>query len=59
MITGAITTSVLREKAEKRKFKNIAKAPHDIQIAVYRETLADLERYLDIGDLRNIKIKVH
>jgi hypothetical protein len=57
MINSVITTSILRQKAEKRKYKNIAKAPDDIQIEVYRETLADLEKYLDVGDLRRLKQK--
>jgi len=57
MITGAITTSILHQKAEKRKVKDVTKAPSDIQIAIYRETLTDLEKYLDVGDLRKLKQK--
>jgi hypothetical protein len=54
MITGAIRTSILHEKAKKRKVANIAKAPYEIRIELYRETLIDLEKYLDIGDLRKL-----
>lgn len=57
MITGAITTSVLQQKAEKRKVKDIARASSEIQIAIYRETLIDLEKYLDVGDLRKLTSK--
>ena len=57
MITGEITTSILHQKAEKRKVKDVTKAPSDIQIAIYRETLTDLEKYLDVGDLRKLKQK--
>jgi hypothetical protein len=54
MINGVITASILQEKANKRKVANISKATYDIQIAVYRETLTDLEKYLDVGDLRKL-----
>jgi hypothetical protein len=54
MITGVIRASILQGKARKRKVTNIAKAPYEIQIALYRETLADLEKYLDVGDLRKL-----
>ena len=50
-------TSILKEKATRRKVPNIAKAPQDIQIAIYRETLTDLENYLDTGDLRKLSKK--
>src|SRR6266487_3810801 len=54
MINGVITASILQEKANKRKVSNISKATYDIQIAIYRETLTDLEKYLDVGDLRKL-----
>ena len=54
MISGAIRTSILHEKAKKRKIANIAKAPYETRIELYRETLIDLEKYLDIGDLRKL-----
>lgn len=57
MITSAITTSILHQRAGKRKVKDITKAPSDIQIAIYRETLTDLEKYLDVGDLRKLTTK--
>lgn len=51
MISSVITTSVLRQKADKRNVKNIAKASYDIQLAIYRETLVDLDDYLDTSNL--------
>lgn len=54
MNLSPITSSLLREKAAKRNIKNIAKSSFDIQIAVFRETLTDLEKYLDVGDLRQL-----
>ena len=54
MNEGVITSSLLKEKAAKRNIRNIANAAYDIQVAVYRETLVDLEKYLDVGDLRKL-----
>jgi hypothetical protein len=54
MITGVIRASILQEKAKRRKVANIARAPYEIQITLYRETLVDLEKYLDVGDLRKL-----
>jgi hypothetical protein len=57
MIVGIISTSILRDKATKRDVKNISKAPSEIQIALYKETLIDLEDYLDTGDLGKLTEK--
>lgn len=54
MSLNAITSSLLKEKAAKRNIGSIAKSTHEIQIAIYRETLTDLEKYLDVGDLRKL-----
>lgn len=52
-----ISSSILQQKVEKRNYKNIAKVPNDIQIEIYQETMADLEKYLDVGDLRKLTTK--
>ncbi len=57
MTQGAITSSILRAKAARRNLPKIAKAPYDVQFAVYRETLVDLERYLDVGDQRKLNAR--
>ena len=57
MITGVITTSVLRQKADKRSVQKISKAPYAIQVGIYRDTLNDLEGYLDTSDLRKLTSK--
>jgi hypothetical protein len=54
MRSGAITTSILREKAEKRRFKNFAKAPYDVRVVIFRETLIDLDDYIYTSDLRKL-----
>lgn len=51
MISGVISTSVLQIKVEKRKYKSIAQAPHLIQLEIFRETLRELDDYLDTSDL--------
>jgi hypothetical protein len=57
MITGVISTSVLRQKADKRNVQKISKAPYAIQVGIYRDTLNDLEGYLDTSDLRKLTSK--
>lgn len=57
MITGVITTSILQKKAENRNVKNIARAPYDIQIDIFRETLSDIDSYLDTSDLLKLTSK--
>jgi hypothetical protein len=52
-----VSTSILREKATKRDIKKISGAPPEIQIAIFQETLVDLEKYLDTGDLRKLNGK--
>lgn len=52
-----LQNSMLREKAAKRNIENISSSPVDIQIVVFRETLAELEEYLDTGDLRKLNAK--
>jgi len=47
-------TSILKEKAKRRRVLVISKAPQDIQVLIFRETLIDLEKYLDTGDLRKL-----
>ncbi|SRR6266511_1590596 len=57
MITGIITSSILQQKADKRNVKKIAKAPYAVQVGIYRDTLSDLEGYLDTSDLRKLTSK--
>jgi hypothetical protein len=52
MIYGVISTSTLKQRAEARNYRKIAKAPSDIQVEIFRETLSDLDNYLDTSDLR-------
>lgn len=49
--------SVLLLKANKESIEEVYKEPFDEQISVFRETLEDLEEYLDTGDLARIKLK--
>ena len=49
-----IDTSVLRAKAIRRDVRNIARADPDVQVAIFRDTLVYLEKYLDTGDLRKL-----
>lgn len=57
MITGVITTSILQRKADRRNIRKITKAPATIQVEIYRETLNDLESYLDTSDLRKLTLR--
>lgn len=51
MIHGVISTSILRQRAQKSKYKSLAKSPHVIQLDIFRETLRDLDSYLDTSEL--------
>ena len=57
MIRGVISNSVLQTRTEKRKYKSIGQAPHSIQLEVFRETLRDLDDYLDTSDLLKLTSK--
>lgn len=55
MIQGVISTSILRQKAEKSKYKSLARAPHEGQLAIFRATLRDLDSYLDTSELQKLR----
>src|SRR5574341_2483033 len=50
MRIGVVTTSILQRKIEKHLKKNV-KTTHDIRLVIFRETLRDLDGYLDTSDL--------
>jgi hypothetical protein len=52
-----VSASILREKATKRDVKNIARAQPNVQVAIFKDTLVHLEKYLDTGDLRRLSPK--
>ena len=54
MISGVVSTSILIDKATKYSIRNISRASPDIQLAIFRETMADLENYLDTNDTRKL-----
>lgn len=57
MIPSVITASILQSKASTRNVKKIANAAYAIQLDIYRETLNDLDDYLDTSDLRKLTAK--
>jgi hypothetical protein len=54
MVPGLIITSILEEKAKKRKVSNISIASPDIQVALFREALVSFNDFFDTGDLRRL-----
>ncbi|MBI3166592.1 MAG: hypothetical protein HYZ24_18040 [Chloroflexi bacterium] len=57
MIFGTITVSILDGKVAKRKLKKVSDATPDIQVAIFQETMAELETYLDTNDTRKLNLK--
>lgn len=49
-----INTSVLEANARRRNVRVLSKAEPDVQVAICRNTLVYLEKYLDTGDLRRL-----
>jgi hypothetical protein len=54
MSSDVISSSVLSAKAAELSIHTIARASPEIQLALFKETLADLEDYLDTGDLSKL-----
>jgi hypothetical protein len=57
MIVGVIRSSVLQQKARENKVDDIEEASPRIRLAIYKSTIADLEDYLDTGDLGKLTAK--
>jgi hypothetical protein len=54
MNSDMLSSSVLVAKAAERSIPTIARASPEIQLALFKDTLADLEDYLDTGDLSKL-----
>ena len=46
--------SLLQQKARERGFFNLSTVPHKDLLALYKDTLKELDIYLDTGDLRKL-----
>jgi hypothetical protein len=57
MIFGSINASILNSKLAKRKLSRITDAGVNVQVAIFQETLTELEKYLDTNDTRKLTTK--